>query len=245
MLSDARLSVFVPAYNAAATLSGVIRRIPEQIWPQVVACYIVNDGSQDVTGRVIFGLAQTFKKVHAVHFEKNRGYGAVAKTALALCKSDGCDIAVCLHADGQYPPESIPEFAGSMQRGGWDILQGSRIASGTALSGGMPLYKYIAGTVLTFFENRVFGLSMTDYHSGYLFFSRRLLETVKFERLSNSFDFDLEMIASARARRLKVAELPIPTRYAGEKSYLNPATYGFRVLGVMAKYLVGYYRGRA
>jgi hypothetical protein len=124
----------------------------------------------------------------------------------------------------------------------YDILQGSRIASGTALSGGMPLYKYLAGRALTFFENRVFGLHMTDYHSGFLLYSRKALDTIRFERLSAGFDFDLEVIASARAQGLVVGELPIPTRYAGEVSHLNPVAYGFSVLGVMAKYLVGRYR---
>jgi hypothetical protein len=123
-----------------------------------------------------------------------------------------------------------------------DILQGSRIASGTALSGGMPVYKYIANRVLTFFENRVFGLSMSDYHSGMLLYSRTALAKLPFDRLSDSFDFDLEVIASGRAAGLHIAEQPIPTRYAGEVSHLNPITYGLRVVGVMLKYLVGRYR---
>jgi hypothetical protein len=120
-------------------------------------------------------------------------------------------------------------------------MQGSRIASGTALSGGMPAYKYVANRILTFFENIVFGLSMTDYHSGMLFYSRKALDTLPFERLSASFDFDLEVIALARARGLAISEMPIPTRYAKEQSYLNPVSYGVRVLGVMVKFLAGRY----
>jgi hypothetical protein len=129
-----------------------------------------------------------------------------------------------------------------MEKTGLDLLQGSRIASGTALSGGMPLYKYIAGRILSALENRIFGLALTDYHSGFLVYGRRIFTTVKFEGLSSSFDFDLEMIASARAAGLAIGEIPIPTRYADEKSYLNPVAYGFRVLGVIVRFLLGRYR---
>jgi hypothetical protein len=163
------------------------------------------------------------------------------REGISRCKEDGCDIAVCLHADGQYPPEAIQAMAGRMAADGIDIMQGSRIASGTALSGGMPAYKYVANRILTFFENIVFGLSMTDYHSGMLFYSRKALDTLPFERLSASFDFDLEVIALARARGLAISEMPIPTRYAKEQSYLNPVSYGVRVLGVMVKFLAGRY----
>ena len=106
----------------------------------------------------------------------------------------------------------------------------------------MPVYKYIAGRILTALENTVFGLGLTDYHSGYLCYSRRAMLAVPFDRLSDSFDFDLEVIACARARGMGVAEIPIPTRYAGEKSNLNPITYGLRVLRVLARYLAGGYR---
>jgi glycosyltransferase involved in cell wall biosynthesis len=242
MLSEPTLSIFVPAYNAADTLESVVRRIAEDVWERVESFWIINDGSTDETGHVAYRLAETNYRICAVHLEQNRGYGAVVKKALALCRNDACDMALCLHADGQYPPESIRAFMQHMHEGRYDILQGSRIASGTAISGGMPLYKFFAGKALTFFENRVFGLKMTDYHSGYLFYSRRALETIDFDRFSASFDFDLEMIAAARTAGLKIGELPIPTRYGEEMSYLNPIGYGFRVLGVMGKYLIGRYR---
>ena len=119
------------------------------------------------------------------------------------------------------------------------------IASGTALSGGMPLYKFVANAALNRLENFTLGLGMTDYHSGFLLYSRKALRSIPFERLSSYFDFDLEVIASARALGLKVDELAIPTRYAGERSYLNPVRYGLRALRVMARYRMGRYRKTA
>src|SRR5262249_25730156 len=116
-------------------------------------------------------------------------------------------------------------------------LQGSRHKEGTALAGNMPFYKYLFGKWLVRLENLVFGLRMTNYHSGFLFYSRRAISTIPFERFSSSFYFDFEMIASARTRNLNIQELAISTHYGNEKSYLNPVTYGLRVLGVLVRYI--------
>jgi glycosyltransferase involved in cell wall biosynthesis len=236
------VSIFVPAYNAASTIRSVIDRFPPQLLRRLTTLWIINDGSTDTTDTVIEALARKHEVVHPVHWSRNRGYGAAVRQGLALCKNDGCDFAACVHADGQYPPEAVLDFVDAMCARHIDLMQGSRIASGTALAGGMPLYKYVAGRFLTMLENAAFGLRMTDYHSGFLVYSRKSLDLLPFHRLSESFDFDLEVIASARARALAIGELPIPTRYAGEASHLQPITYGCSVLGVLAKYLAGYYR---
>jgi glycosyltransferase involved in cell wall biosynthesis len=232
----------MPAFNAAHHLEGVIARIPHELWQSIANVWIVNDGSHDCTIAVIGQLCMNNPKIRPVHFSWNRGYGRAVREGLSRCKGDGCDVAVCLHADGQYPPEAISAMVDKMAADNTDIMQGSRIASGTALSGGMPVYKYAANRTLTFFENIVFGLSLTDYHSGMLLYSRKALDTLPFERLSASFDFDLEVIALGCARGLAISEMAIPTRYANERSYLNPVSYGVRVLGVMAKFLAGRYK---
>ncbi len=239
-----RISIVIPAFNAASTIGGVIERISPALWKSVRRVYLIDDGSLDDTVRIIQGIAADHRQCVVLHHERNLGYGSTVKQGLAKCRDDGCRYAVCLHADGQYPPESILEFVSEMEKGAIDLLQGSRIASGTAISGGMPFYKFVAGAILTMIENRVFGISMTDYHSGFIMYGRRPLETIRFDRLSGSFDFDLEMIASARAAKLVIGELPIPTRYAGEKSHLNPLTYGLRVLRVVIRYALGYYATR-
>jgi glycosyltransferase involved in cell wall biosynthesis len=240
-MADPIVSVFIPAYNAASRIRSVIDRIPPPLWRSLKTLWIINDGSTDGTDAVIEALSRRHEAIHPVHWAKNRGYGAAVQQGLSLCRNDGCDYAACVHADGQYPPEAVPEFVATMRSRHIDLMQGSRIASGTALSGGMPLYKYVAGRFLTALENAAFGLRLSDYHSGFLVYSRRCLETLPFSRLRGSFDFDLEAIAAARARGLAIGELPIPTRYAGEVSYLNPITYGCRVLWVLAKFLAGYY----
>jgi glycosyltransferase involved in cell wall biosynthesis len=216
-MADPTVSIFIPAYNAASHISSVIERFPPRLWRQVKKVWIINDGSTDGTDAAIEALARRHEAVHPVHSAMNRG-------------------------DGQYPPESVLDFVDAMRSNSIDLMQGSRIASGTALSGGMPLYKYVAGRMLTALENAVFGLRMTDYHSGFLVYSRKSLRELPFQRLSASFDFDLEVIAAARARGFALGERPIPTRYAGETSHLRPVRYGLRVLRVLVRYLAGYYR---
>jgi glycosyltransferase involved in cell wall biosynthesis len=235
-----RCSIFIPAYNAARTLPAVFDRIPSELWPRIQALFVIDDGSVDDTAAVARRLAAQ-RPVEVVSFASNQGYGSAVREGLRRCTATGADYIACLHADGQYPPEKLPEFLDYMAERGVDVLQGSRHKDGTALRGGMPYYKYVAGKVLTWLENRTFGLTMTDYHSGFLVYSRRAAQAIPFDELSHYFDFDLEVIACARARGLVVDELAIPTRYADEKSHLNPIRYGLRCLRVMGRYKLGRY----
>ena len=242
-----RTAIFIPAYQAEHTLASVLERIPAPFWPEVTRLLVINDGSTDGTDRVARELARRFPRVEVVTQPENRGYGAAVRKGLELARGTDAEYVVCLHADGQYPPEKLPEFVPHMAAHGVDVLQGSRHKSGTARRGGMPVYKVAAGKILTGLENWTFGLRMTDYHSGFMLYSRRALEAIPFDDLSYYFDFDLEVIASARARGLVVGELGIPTRYEDEESHLNPIWYGLRCLRVMARYRLGRYgaSGRA
>jgi len=233
------LSIFIPAYNAERHLGSVVERIPAAAWDLVRRVHVINDGSRDRTQEVIDGLCSANPKIRFERFPENRGYGSAVKAGVRRAVKDGSDYAFCLHADGQYPPESIAPFAALAAQRGLDLLQGSRMAPGTALEGGMPLYKFIAGKILTAAQNRVYGLSLTDYHSGFLCYSRRALLAIPFERLSHSFDIDIEAIVAAKDLGLAIGEEGIPTRYAEERSRLNPVLYGLRVLRIMGRHLAG------
>ena len=110
-----------------------------------------------------------------------------------------------------------------------------------ALKGGMPLYKFVSNKALTFIENLSFGMKMAEFHSGYMLYARKALLEIPFNKLSNSFDFDLEMLVMAKIKGLRIVEVSIPTIYAGETSHLNPVKYGFDVLAVVRDYLGGKY----
>lgn len=235
-------AVFIPAYNAAATLEQVIARIPAASWKRIEVLIVVDDGSTDATAEIAGRLEASHAALELRRHERNGGYGTAATTGLSRCLDSRCPYAVCLHADGQYPPELMDAFVDEMAARGLDILQGSRHRHGGARAGGMPVYKIAAGKALVWLENRVFGLRMSDYHSGFMCYSRRALASIPFGELSRSFDFDLEMIASARARGLSIDERGIPTHYGDERSHLNPMTYGLRVLRVLARFASGHYR---
>jgi glycosyltransferase involved in cell wall biosynthesis len=235
-------TIFIPAYEAEHTIEAVIERIPKELWDSLCAVYVINDGSTDDTSGAVRRAAARYPKVVLHEQQVNQGYGTSVRRGLHLALDTPARYVVCLHADGQYPPEKLPEFLPYMERHGVDVLQGSRHKDGTARKGGMPIYKVVSGYVLTWMENRTFDLALTDYHSGFMLYSRRAVEQIPFETLSYYFDFDLEVIASARARGLKVDEQGIPTHYGDEESHLNPIVYGFRCLRVMLRYRLGRYR---
>jgi glycosyltransferase involved in cell wall biosynthesis len=233
--------VVTPAYNAARHVGGVLSRLMALESLALERIVVVNDGSDDDTRERVIALQNARIPVQLLDRATNGGYGAAMKDGIDAALQTDPEVVACVHADGQYSPEALPSLVQSLRSRGLDLLQGSRIASGTALSGGMPLYKYAANAVLNRIENRTLELSMTDYHSGYLVYGRRTLAALPFRRLSDSFDFDLEVIASARAHGLRVGEAPVATHYGDETSHLNPITYGLRVLRVMWRYRRGRY----
>jgi glycosyltransferase involved in cell wall biosynthesis len=234
------LVVVIPAFNAARHIEGVLARIEQLAGLAVSRVIVVNDGSTDATRDRVLRAPFTRAPLELVDREANGGYGAAMKDGLSAAARSGAELVACVHADGQYSPEALPRLVAALRERRLDLLQGSRIASGTARSGGMPLYKIAANAILNRIENRTLGLRLTDYHSGYLLYGRRALE-LPIQQLSSSFDFDLEVIACARARGLSVGEEPIPTHYGDEVSHLQPITYGLRVLRVMWRYRRGHY----
>jgi glycosyltransferase involved in cell wall biosynthesis len=232
--------VVMPAYNAARHLRGVLARLAGLAPGELARVIVVNDGSSDDTREILGQIGQLPWPLQLVDRARNGGYGAAMKDGLAAALEHGAEVVACVHADGQYSPEALPGLVRQLREQRLDLLQGSRIASGTAKSGGMPLYKRAGNAVLNVLENRTLGLGLSDYHSGYLVYGARAL-SLPFTKLSNSFDFDLELLACARARGLRVAEAPIPTHYGDEVSHLNPFSYGLRVLKVLWNFRRGHY----
>ena len=233
--------VLMPAYNAGATLERVFERIPDVARRRIKRYVAVNDGSKDDTATALARVQSWLPELTVLNHEVNRGYGASEKTLLRYAAGGDFDVAILLHSDGQYSPEKIPDLLAPFDRDEADIVQGSRMLEGGALRGGMPLYKFAANKALTAIENWAFGMRMAEYHSGYMVYSRKAVETIPFHSISNSFDFDLEMLVLARVKGLRIVEVAIPTIYDGEKSHLNPIRYGLDVLSVVRDYRRGKY----
>lgn len=235
------LAIMIPAYNAEKTIEWVFDRIPEEIRGMNPRYIVVNDGSTDQTLDVLKNLQKRFPNLEVVDHGVNKGYGATEKTLLQRAMSRGAEIMALVHADGQYAPEALPFLLRPLIEGKADIVQGSRMMNGGALRGGMPVYKFIANRVLSTMENIVFGLHLAEYHSGYMLYSRRAIESIPFERLTGTFCFDQEMLIMASVKKLRIAQLPIPTHYGEEVSHLRPIRYGFGVLSLIWAYVQGYY----
>jgi len=231
-MSDAssvpKVVVVMPAYNAGRTLRLTYEELPKDAVNLVI---LVDDGSTDATLEVARQLGLEI----FVH-NRNYGYGANQKTCYAEALRAGADVVVMVHPDYQYDPRLVPQIIEPIVAGEADVVLGSRLKSGSALAQGMPWWKYVANRLLTGVENRVFGLSLSEYHTGYRAFRREVLETVNFTANSDGFVFDQEIIAQVVAAGFRIAEIGVPTRYfpeASSASFLASAAYGCRILAAL------------
>jgi len=228
-----KVIIVLPAYNAEKTLRQTVAEIPAEYRENVI---LVDDCSADRT----LPLAQELGLEYAAH-EKNLGYGGNQKTCYRLALEKGAEIIVMLHPDYQYDPQFIPYLVDPIKNGHFDLMLGSRMTSRQeVLAGGMPLYKYISNRFLTLFENVILGLSLSEFHTGYRAYSREALEKMAFEKNSNDFVFDSEILIQASYHKLKIGEIFVPTKYFPEASIINfkrSLIYGLQTLWTLVKYL--------
>ena len=237
-----KIAVVIPAYKADLTLPNVLERIPEETMQEISNIIIVEDGGTNTPDSVSNQLKNKYDKIEIIWHPENRGYGAAQKTGFQRVLDINADVGVLLHADGQYAPEEMQRLYQPLVNDEADVVLGSRMHDWrSAKKGGMPTYKLIANMMLTKLENICYGMNMSEYHSGYMLYSRRALVEIPFEKLSDTFHFDGEMLLMSGKKKLRVADLPIPTHYGDEKSHLKPIEYGFDVLKVIAKNFMGKY----
>ena len=228
-----KVIVVMPAYNAARTLERTYNDIPPNVINKVI---LVDDVSKDETVEVA---RQLGLKV-VIHIQ-NRGYGGNQKTCYVEALRDGADIVVMLHPDYQYDSTLIPDLIAPIQTGAADMVMGSRLLGGGTLAGGMPKWKYVANRFLTIIENLALCQHLSECHTGFRAYSRRMLETIPFLLNSDDFVFDTEVIAQAVAFGFRISEIAVPTRYFAEASSVNfrrGVTYGLSTLRVMARFLL-------
>jgi glycosyltransferase involved in cell wall biosynthesis len=227
-----RTVVVMPAYNAAKTLEATIARIPPGVVDTII---LVDDGSADDTA----GLAASLDLVVIKH-PHNAGYGANQKTCYMEALRDGADVIVMLHPDGQYDPAILTDMVEVISSGRADVVLGSRfLSAGGARAGGMPWWKRLANRALTAYENRILGLGLSEYHTGYRAYSRKFLTTVPFLRNSNDFVFDTQILTQAAAFGFTVAEVPVTTKYFDDASSVNfrvSLVYGLKTVWTVNRY---------
>lgn len=235
MKDNKKIIVVMPAYNAEKTLEKTFKDIPMQYVDEVI---LGDDCSKDKTIEVAKSLG-----ILAVKTPKNLGYGGNQKMLYKQALAHGADVIVMLHPDWQYDATKIPQMIAPIISGEQDVMMGSRVLGGGyhTLAGGMPIWKYISNVFLTLCENLTFKLGLSEYHTGFRAYSRKVLETIPFEKNSNDFVFDTEVLAQVARHDFRVGEIAVPCRYFPEASSVNfmrSTVYGLLTLFVCIKYIL-------
>ena len=219
MLDGARVAVTMPGLNVATTLERTVEALPAGYADSIL---LADDGSTDDTVEVARKLG-----VRVFSHSRNLGYGAGQKTTYREALKDGADVAVMVHPDFQYKPALMPVMASMVVHGGYDVVLASRMLDGGALKGGMPVWKLVANRFLTWTENALLGARISEYHTGYRAFSRRLMEELPLAELSNGFHFDTELLALAILHGYRIGEISCPAHYFDGMQTM-PADVGVR-----------------
>ncbi len=234
MIYNHKVVVVLPAYNAAATLPQTFQEIDRSIVDEII---LVDDASRDDTVTI----ARRLGLNHIIVHPENRGYGANQKTCYRAALDMNADIIIMLHPDYQYTPKLLPVMAHMIASGLYDVVLGSRILGGTALKGGMPLYKYIANRALTLVQNLLLGAKLSEYHTGYRAYHKRVLLSIPWQHNSDDFIFDNEFLSQVIYAGFRIGEVSCPTRYFPEASSINfsrSMRYGLGVLRVTLAHLL-------
>jgi glycosyltransferase involved in cell wall biosynthesis len=230
MINGKRVAVVMPAYNAESTLEATVREIPDLVDIRI----LVDDYSKDKTVDVARRLGLT-----VFEHDRNLGYGGNQQTCYREALAAGADVVVMVHPDYQYTPLLITALASMVAYEVYDVVLGSRIIGGQALHGGMPLYKYISNRFLTAFENLFLGVKLSEYHTGYRAFSRKVLTELPLLENSPDFVFDNQMLAQCVHFGFLIGEVSCPTKYFEEASSINfrrSVTYGLGVMGTTLQF---------
>jgi glycosyltransferase involved in cell wall biosynthesis len=226
-----RVCVVLPAYNAGLTLRRTVREIDRSLVDSVL---LVDDASADDTLSVARSLG-----LRCVAHERNLGYGGNQKTCYRVALEEGADIIVMVHPDYQYSPRLVLPMAAMIASGHYDVVLGSRILTQNAVAAGMPRYKYVANRALTLVENMLMRQKLSEYHTGLRAYSADVLRGIPFERNSDDFVFDNQILAQVAAVGARIGELSCPTRYADDSSSISfrrSARYGVGVLATAGQY---------
>jgi glycosyltransferase involved in cell wall biosynthesis len=230
MVNGKRIAVVMPAYNAGMTLPATVAEVPELVDIRI----LVDDHSRDDTVEVARRLG-----LLVFQHDRNYGYGRNQQTCYREALAAGADVVIMLHPDYQYTPLLITAMASMVAYGVYDVVLASRIIGGRALLGGMPLYKYVANRLLTAVENLFLGVKLSEYHTGYRAFSRKVLTDLPLLEDSDDFVFDNQMLAQCVHFGFHVGEVSCPTKYFKEASSINfrrSVQYGFGVLATTLQF---------
>jgi glycosyltransferase involved in cell wall biosynthesis len=238
VINHKKIVVVMPAYNAVKTIEKTYRELPFDIIDDVI---LVDDYSHDDTP----SKAKDLGIQNVIHHDANKGYGANQKTCYKTALDVGADVIIMVHPDYQYEPRLVTAMASLVAHGVFDCVLGSRILGPGALKGGMPVYKYIANRLLTFYQNLIIPYKLSEYHTGYRAFSKAILGDLPLDENSDDFIFDNQMLLQIIGGGYSIGEVTCPTRYTDETSsieFIKSIQYGLAVLTTTLEYKLAKYK---
>ena len=233
MINGKRLVIIMPAFNASKTLKNTYSDIPHHVVDDII---LVDDKSSDNT----IEIAKELKIQHIIAHDINKGYGANQKTCFDYALKLNADIVILLHPDYQYNPKLIVAIGEMISCGIYDIILASRILCGSAIKGGMPVYKYFANRFLTLFQNIFLNQKLSEYHTGYRAYSKEVLGKLKYHQNSDNFIFDNQIISQSIMHNFRIGEISCPAKYSPDSSSINfkkSVNYGLGVIYVTIEHL--------
>ena len=236
-----KIGVLVVAYNARNTLRGVLQRIPPAVGNKIQEIFVFDDASKDDTHQVGLECKQDLHegKLSIYRNPVNLMYGGNQRRGYQYAISQGFDIVVLLHGDGQYAPEVMQDLLSPLENGQADMIMGSRMMiKGAARKGNMPLYKFIGNRILTGMENALIGANFTEFHSGYRAYSVNALRTIPLDSLTTNWHFDTQIILEFMKRGYRIREVPIPTYYGDEICHVNGIPYAWNCVRETLNYAI-------
>ncbi|VVC03149.1 UDP-N-acetylglucosamine--dolichyl-phosphate N-acetylglucosaminyltransferase [Candidatus Burarchaeum australiense] len=241
-MAGKKIVIYIPTYNVAHTLPNVLDRIPPELKKRASELLVIDNASSDNTylTAVQYKADKRLHNMHVIKNERNLGYGGSQKKAYQYAIDHGYDIIVMLHGDAQYAPEKVPLILKPLENDEADFVFGSRMA-GNPLGGGMPLWRYFGNRVITFCQNLVLGLHLSEYHSGFRAFSCKALKKIPFQRCADDYHFDTDILIQFRLADMRIAEEPIPTHYGKESrspTVLQTVNYTINIFIALFEYMV-------
>lgn len=237
MSESLKIGIFIVAFNAESHVAQTLARIPKDTWEQIEGAFVIDDCSTDETVQRALRLTAEYPKLRVLRNRTNRRYGGNQKVGFQYALDQGYDAIVLLHADGQYAPELLPQMLAPLRENRAEVVLGSRmIHRKDALKGGMPRYKFLGNVVLTRLQNRLSGMALHEFHTGYRAYRTTFLRSVPFWDNTDEWHFDSEILLQGFAKQVRIEEIPIPTYYGDEIRHVNGLAYAARCLRTTLRY---------